>query len=289
MCPSPLRRLADDLWVAERPQAFFGLPVGTRMTVIRLPAGASCSTRPVALDPGSARSSTASAASSTGWLRTASTTSTPATSRRRIRRRGSGWRPGSSASARTWFTRRCSATSRRRSGGSRWSRLLPGPPVRERGRVPPPLRAGRSCSATSPSTSARGRLADAAPHAPLAELRALRPLDARPAPDPRPARGAREPRAHPRLGLRPRGGGARWRARARRPRGAARGLRLAPPARKLPPNRCARGRGSGSRACRSRPGRRASRASPSRRPTTRARARRGSRPGSRARSPRRPR
>jgi hypothetical protein len=31
-----LRALADDLWVAERPQRFFGLEVGTRMTVIRL-------------------------------------------------------------------------------------------------------------------------------------------------------------------------------------------------------------------------------------------------------------
>lgn len=31
-----LRRLADDVWVTERPQRFFGLPVGARMTVIRL-------------------------------------------------------------------------------------------------------------------------------------------------------------------------------------------------------------------------------------------------------------
>ena len=32
----PLLALAPDLWVAERPQAFYGLEVGTRMTVIRL-------------------------------------------------------------------------------------------------------------------------------------------------------------------------------------------------------------------------------------------------------------
>lgn len=31
-----LRRLADDVWVTERSQRFFGLPVGARMTVIRL-------------------------------------------------------------------------------------------------------------------------------------------------------------------------------------------------------------------------------------------------------------
>ena len=31
----PLRKLATDLWVADRPQRFFGLEVGTRMTVIR--------------------------------------------------------------------------------------------------------------------------------------------------------------------------------------------------------------------------------------------------------------
>ncbi|WP_216919016.1 DUF4336 domain-containing protein [Synechococcus sp. CCAP 1479/9] len=31
-----LRRLADDLWVAEQPQRYFGLSIGTRMSVIRL-------------------------------------------------------------------------------------------------------------------------------------------------------------------------------------------------------------------------------------------------------------
>jgi hypothetical protein len=31
-----LRRLAEDLWVAEAPQTYFGLSIGTRMTVIRL-------------------------------------------------------------------------------------------------------------------------------------------------------------------------------------------------------------------------------------------------------------
>lgn len=30
-----LHRLADDLWVAEQPQTYFGLSIGTRMTVIR--------------------------------------------------------------------------------------------------------------------------------------------------------------------------------------------------------------------------------------------------------------
>jgi Domain of unknown function (DUF4336) len=45
-----LRRLADDLWVAERPQSFYGLPVGTRMTVIRLTGDRLLLHSPVALD-----------------------------------------------------------------------------------------------------------------------------------------------------------------------------------------------------------------------------------------------
>ena len=34
-----LRQLADDIWVAERPQRFWGLEVGARMTVMRLAGG----------------------------------------------------------------------------------------------------------------------------------------------------------------------------------------------------------------------------------------------------------
>jgi hypothetical protein len=45
-----LRPLAQDLWVAERPQAFYGLSVGTRMTVIRLPGDRLLLHSPVALD-----------------------------------------------------------------------------------------------------------------------------------------------------------------------------------------------------------------------------------------------
>jgi hypothetical protein len=48
---SALRPLAPDLWVAERPQDFYGLPVGTRMTVIRLSGGRLLLHSPVALDP----------------------------------------------------------------------------------------------------------------------------------------------------------------------------------------------------------------------------------------------
>ena len=47
----PLRQLADDLWVAERPQSFYGLSVGTRMSVIRLAGGRLLLHSPVALDP----------------------------------------------------------------------------------------------------------------------------------------------------------------------------------------------------------------------------------------------
>jgi Domain of unknown function (DUF4336) len=48
--PGSLEALADDIWVAERPQAFYGLPVGTRMTVIRLSGERLLLHSPVALD-----------------------------------------------------------------------------------------------------------------------------------------------------------------------------------------------------------------------------------------------
>jgi hypothetical protein len=49
--PGPaLRPLAQDLWVAERPQRFYGLEVGARMTVIRLADGSLLLHSPVALD-----------------------------------------------------------------------------------------------------------------------------------------------------------------------------------------------------------------------------------------------
>ena len=46
----PLRQLAENLWVAERPQSFYGLPVGTKMTVIRLAGERLLLHSPVALD-----------------------------------------------------------------------------------------------------------------------------------------------------------------------------------------------------------------------------------------------
>jgi hypothetical protein len=48
----PLIPLAADIWIAERPQTFYGLSVGTRMTVIRLPGERLLLHSPVALDPG---------------------------------------------------------------------------------------------------------------------------------------------------------------------------------------------------------------------------------------------
>lgn len=45
-----LRRLADGLWVAERPLRFLGLPVGARMTVIRLDDGRLLLHSPLPLD-----------------------------------------------------------------------------------------------------------------------------------------------------------------------------------------------------------------------------------------------
>jgi len=47
-----LRELDRNIWVAERPQRFYGLEVGTRMTVIRLAGGSLLLHSPVALDRG---------------------------------------------------------------------------------------------------------------------------------------------------------------------------------------------------------------------------------------------
>ncbi|MBW1688458.1 MAG: DUF4336 domain-containing protein [Deltaproteobacteria bacterium] len=46
-----LRKLAENLWVEERPQRFYGLEVGTRMTVMRLADGSLLLHSPVSLDP----------------------------------------------------------------------------------------------------------------------------------------------------------------------------------------------------------------------------------------------
>jgi hypothetical protein len=45
-----LRELVTDLWVVERPQRFYGLEVGTRMTVMRLADGSLLLHSPVSLD-----------------------------------------------------------------------------------------------------------------------------------------------------------------------------------------------------------------------------------------------
>jgi len=46
-----LRALSTDIWVAERPQRFYGLEVGTRMTVMRLRDGSLLLHSPVRIDP----------------------------------------------------------------------------------------------------------------------------------------------------------------------------------------------------------------------------------------------
>lgn len=48
---APLRQLAENLWIADRPQTFYGLPVGARMTVMRLSEGRLLLHSPVELDP----------------------------------------------------------------------------------------------------------------------------------------------------------------------------------------------------------------------------------------------
>jgi len=45
-----LRALDENIWIAERPQRFYGLEVGTRMTVIRLADRSLLLHSPVALD-----------------------------------------------------------------------------------------------------------------------------------------------------------------------------------------------------------------------------------------------
>ena len=45
-----MRQLAEDLWVVDRPQSFYALSVGTRMTVMRLSGGRLLLHSPVALD-----------------------------------------------------------------------------------------------------------------------------------------------------------------------------------------------------------------------------------------------
>jgi hypothetical protein len=47
-----LRALGRDIWVEERQQAFYGLEVGTRMTVVRLADGSLLLHSPVSLDAG---------------------------------------------------------------------------------------------------------------------------------------------------------------------------------------------------------------------------------------------
>jgi hypothetical protein len=49
-CGAALRPLARDIWVVERPQRFYGLEVGTRMTVLRLADGSLLLHSPVELD-----------------------------------------------------------------------------------------------------------------------------------------------------------------------------------------------------------------------------------------------
>ena len=48
---TPLCELARNIWIAERPQRFYGLEVGTRMTVVRLADGNLLLHSPVVLDP----------------------------------------------------------------------------------------------------------------------------------------------------------------------------------------------------------------------------------------------
>lgn len=45
-----MRQVAEDLWVVQRPLRFGGLPLGTRMTVVRAPDGGLFLHSPVALD-----------------------------------------------------------------------------------------------------------------------------------------------------------------------------------------------------------------------------------------------
>ncbi len=159
-----LRELAADLWVVERPQSFYGLEVGTRMTVIRLAERRSASPlRRFALDAELRRELDA-----IGRVRFA-------VAPNRVHHlyagdvaksypgRGSGSAPGLERKRPDLASSRCSATRRRRSGGDRSIRSSSaGAPTRTRSSSST-ARAARSSSATSPSTSGRDRGPDAAP------------------------------------------------------------------------------------------------------------------------------
>jgi hypothetical protein len=48
---SDLKEWADGVWIAEAPLRFFGVPLGTRMTVVRLPDGSLLLHSPIELSP----------------------------------------------------------------------------------------------------------------------------------------------------------------------------------------------------------------------------------------------
>lgn len=48
--PMPLQQIHDDVWVQSAPQTMFGLRLGTRMTVVRLPDGELWVHSPISLD-----------------------------------------------------------------------------------------------------------------------------------------------------------------------------------------------------------------------------------------------
>ena len=50
-----LERLADDVWTTARPQTFWGIETGTRMTIVRLSGGGLFVHCPVALDSATRR------------------------------------------------------------------------------------------------------------------------------------------------------------------------------------------------------------------------------------------
>jgi len=133
-----LRELARDLWVVERPQRFYGLEVGTRMTVIRLSDGSLLLHSPVCSTKSCAASSIRGETSATPWPRTVSITSTSTRWRPRTWGADMG-RAGIGAQA---SRSRDRGRARRRSPPGMELRggpaLLPWVPHGERGRLLPP-------------------------------------------------------------------------------------------------------------------------------------------------------
>ena len=210
-----LRELGTNIWVADRPQRFWGLEVGTRMTVIRLDDGSLLLHSPVALDARLRRELDA-----LGPVRFV-------VAPNRVHHLYAGKVADVYAESRLWIgpgleTKRPDLKYVAVLGDEapvEWRGQLDqthfkGLAVRERGGVLPSREPHAGDVRPRVQLRAERRPIHAAVDESDPELRPLRSLQAGSPADPRSRRGARESPAHPHLGLRPRGGGVQARPTA---------------------------------------------------------------------------